>query len=204
MKIKIIPGLGKFLVISAALAAFIPGLQAQITNIATSGGITYLQYSGTLDHCRRLEFKSWTRNGTNITVNFEQTEPQGCIFVLAQNTYSGTVLIGNLDPGPYRLVTITAIEDDTPSGGTRTVIHLFDVPVTTPTVSMEKAAPQVLLNSVEIPNTDRVLYSTTNLVSWAALGTNQSYPVQFETIYTSQVFKVEFKGLQKVTTQPLP
>jgi hypothetical protein len=154
---------------------FVPGTESvQITPV-TVGGITYIpwRFEFAESKYRMAGPEAVEANGTNFTgrFHFEQwtgTETPGT------NAFSGTFILGALNPGDYTLVV------NVNSNDVKTVP--FSVPTErTPTLTWQPRADGAFqLQILGVADVTYRLLCATNLVDWTILSTHRGAPFELE------------------------
>jgi hypothetical protein len=190
-----------WLALGAACAqAQINELPNWTTTIQTTGGITYFKYDATVGYCKEIQLSPLTTSDTNLLFRAGEFRYSGyCAFCFEceQETHSeaGVAVLGNLATGSYLLRIASWYLEEWSSLS-------FQVPPnsgSTLTVTAEADKTRIAVNGVQAAI--YVLETSTNLLDWTSVRTNQGAPCTFTnsaSMSPSQFFRVQVKSGRKI------
>lgn len=170
-------------------------------SIQTTGGITYFVYSASLDSCKATHINPITASGTNLSCSaalVPRTEscPDICLDPPCCYGETAATVLGNLASDNYRLIIY-----GNPTWPWTTTVHDFQVPESsgsTLTVTAEADKTRIAVSGV--PAAFYVLETSTNLLDWTSVNTNQGAPCTFTNSTSaapSQFFRVQVRSGRK-------
>lgn len=190
-----------WLTLGAACAqAQINELPNWTTSIQTTGGITYFNYNATVGYCKEIRLSPLTTADTNLLFRAgEFISSAQCPFCLEceleTHSETGVAVLGNLATGSYLLRIASWYLEEWSSLS-------FQVPPdsgSTLTVTVETNETRIAVNGV--PTAFYVLETSTNLLDWTSVRTNQGAPCTFTNSAStspSQFFRVQVKSGRKI------
>jgi hypothetical protein len=156
-----------------ALATNVCVGQEEFLRLQTTGGVTYLTLSATMQGDDHLEIGSPSRSGTNISVRFWRV-PGWLLCFDCWHAETNTAVLGTLEPGWYSLwLNLDTFGLPDPFPFLQMAFEVPDDGGRTLTVTIGDTADERVVCVAGVPAAFYGLAASTNLLDWTAVCTNQ-------------------------------